>query len=204
MDFMLHGECVAIGMIKEAEIARNMGHLVPSAVQRLASCIRTYKLPLAVPERGEAQLLMEKMMLDKKNQKGKKRCVLLSKIGGVVEQRASEVSDDILLRVVSRSIEVVPSSKPLSGVIRVPGSKSISNRVLLLAAMGEGECRISGLLHSDDTQVMINALKSLNAATFEFEKSPNPHDREPILVVKVIDCVDVIWLFCLACIRDMA
>jgi pentafunctional AROM polypeptide len=68
MDFMLHGECVAIGMLKEAEIARTMGHLVPSAVQRLASCIRTYNLPLSIPESGEdPKVLMEKMLLDKKN-----------------------------------------------------------------------------------------------------------------------------------------
>jgi hypothetical protein len=37
--------------------------------------------------------------------------------------------------------------------VRVPGSKSISNRVLLMAALANGVCRISGLLHSDDTKV---------------------------------------------------
>ena len=39
------------------------------------------------------------------------------------------------------------------GKVRVPGSKSVSNRVLLLAALGRGTCRVKGLLHSDDTQV---------------------------------------------------
>lgn len=95
-----------------------------------------------------------------------------------------DVADELLMRAISRAVEVVPT-KPLGGVIRVPGSKSISNRVLLLAAMGEGVCKISGLLHSDDTQVMMNALKHLEAATFEYEKSSDPNDREPILVVKV-------------------
>jgi pentafunctional AROM polypeptide len=110
--------------------------------------------------------------------------VLLSGIGSVVQQHAMDVPDELLMRVVSRAIEVVPS-KPLSGVIRVPGSKSISNRVLLLAAMGEGACKVSGLLHSDDTQVMMNALKQLDAASFALDESGDAHSREPVLVVKV-------------------
>ena len=47
------------------------------------------------------------------------------------------------------------------GTARLPGSKSISNRVLLLAALAEGETRIMGLLDSDDTRVMLSALHSL-------------------------------------------
>ncbi len=37
-------------------------------------------------------------------------------------------------------------------MLQVPGSKSISNRVLLMAALGKGACAIRGLLQSDDTQ----------------------------------------------------
>jgi 3-phosphoshikimate 1-carboxyvinyltransferase len=48
-----------------------------------------------------------------------------------------------------------------SGTIRLPGSKSISNRVLLLAALAEGETTISNLLDSDDTRVMLDALGKL-------------------------------------------
>jgi 3-phosphoshikimate 1-carboxyvinyltransferase len=47
------------------------------------------------------------------------------------------------------------------GTIRLPGSKSISNRVLLLAALAEGETTISNLLDSDDTRVMLDALAKL-------------------------------------------
>jgi 3-phosphoshikimate 1-carboxyvinyltransferase len=43
----------------------------------------------------------------------------------------------------------------------LPGSKSISNRVLLLAALSEGSTRIDGLLDSDDTRVMLAALRKL-------------------------------------------
>lgn len=48
-----------------------------------------------------------------------------------------------------------------SGTIRLPGSKSISNRVLLLAALAEGETTITNLLDSDDTRVMLDALEKL-------------------------------------------
>jgi 3-phosphoshikimate 1-carboxyvinyltransferase len=48
-----------------------------------------------------------------------------------------------------------------NGTISVPGSKSISNRVLLLAALSEGTTRIKGLLKSDDTEVMLNGLSQL-------------------------------------------
>jgi 3-phosphoshikimate 1-carboxyvinyltransferase len=47
------------------------------------------------------------------------------------------------------------------GTIRLPGSKSISNRTLLLAALAEGRTRVADLLDSDDTQVMLAALKAL-------------------------------------------
>lgn len=47
------------------------------------------------------------------------------------------------------------------GAVRLPGSKSISNRVLLLAALAEGETEVRDLLASDDTERMLEALKTL-------------------------------------------
>lgn len=47
------------------------------------------------------------------------------------------------------------------GAVRLPGSKSISNRVLLLAALSQGDVQIVDLLASDDTAVMLAALRSL-------------------------------------------
>ncbi|RSZ57225.1 3-phosphoshikimate 1-carboxyvinyltransferase [Massilia atriviolacea] len=49
----------------------------------------------------------------------------------------------------------------VEGVVRLPGSKSISNRTLLLAALAEGSTTIVDLLASDDTLVMLGALRSL-------------------------------------------
>lgn len=56
---------------------------------------------------------------------------------------------------------VLPISKTAKGVVKLPGSKSISNRALLLAALAEGQTTLTGLLDSDDTRVMIKALQQL-------------------------------------------
>ncbi len=55
----------------------------------------------------------------------------------------------------------LPPIKHVSGVVHLPGSKSISNRMLLLAALATGETEIRDLLDSDDTQVMLAALKKV-------------------------------------------
>lgn len=49
----------------------------------------------------------------------------------------------------------------VSGVVRLPGSKSISNRALLLAALARGETQLSNVLVGDDTHFMLQALKQL-------------------------------------------
>ncbi|QJC36989.1 3-phosphoshikimate 1-carboxyvinyltransferase [Enterobacteriaceae endosymbiont of Donacia vulgaris] len=50
----------------------------------------------------------------------------------------------------------------IKGSISLPGSKSISNRVLLLSALAKGNTKLSNLLNSDDIYHMLNALKKLN------------------------------------------
>jgi 3-phosphoshikimate 1-carboxyvinyltransferase len=50
------------------------------------------------------------------------------------------------------------------GTVRLPGSKSISNRVLLLAALASGKTQIFGLLDAEDTRVMLDALQKLDIA----------------------------------------
>ena len=53
----------------------------------------------------------------------------------------------------------------VEGAVRLPGSKSISNRTLLLAALSEGTTLIHDLLASDDTMVMLGALRSLGSSS---------------------------------------
>lgn len=177
---ILHGECVAIGMVKEAELARYLGVLDPSAVARLSKCIASYGLPTSLADKTVRKRsankhcpvdeLIKIMAVDKKNSGAQKKVVLLSGIGRTYEKKASSVADRDIKIALSPSISVHPGIPSDSNVTCTPpGSKSISNRVLVLAALGSGSCRITNLLHSDDTQVMLDALARLQAATFSWE-----------------------------------
>ncbi len=55
----------------------------------------------------------------------------------------------------------LPPLMSAHGMVRLPGSKSISNRVLLLAALSEGTTEVRDLLHSDDTERMLDGLRTL-------------------------------------------
>jgi pentafunctional AROM polypeptide len=179
---LLHGEAIAIGMVLEAQVARYLGHLEQAHVSRLDRCIKAFELPTSLDEKRvsslhsanklSVDLLMEKLSVDKKNVGTTKKMVLLSRIGATVELKASSVPDNAILHVLSpekliRPVTSLISKKEYS--LDVPGSKSISNRALILAALGRGTCRIKGLLHSDDTQHMINSLQTLQACHFEWE-----------------------------------
>ncbi len=58
-------------------------------------------------------------------------------------------------------IEIVPIAQPVRAEITVPGSKSITNRALILAALADGEVTLKGALWSEDTQIMVECLKEL-------------------------------------------
>lgn len=136
---LLHGECIAIGMVKEAEMYGVENICSLSTVGRLVRCLKRFDLPTRVPHHLKTRDLLAKLKSLPKN-----------------------VTLDSMKFVLEKQVVIVPRQK-VSGEIRVPGSKSISNRVLLIAAMGSGSCRLSGLLHSDDTQVMLNALEHAGA-----------------------------------------
>ena len=59
---------------------------------------------------------------------------------------------------------MLPAAQRARGVVALPGSKSISNRMLLLAALARGTTTLTGLLESDDTKVMLDALRALGVA----------------------------------------
>ncbi len=61
----------------------------------------------------------------------------------------------------TNALQILPVSHPLRGSIRPPGSKSLTNRALVIAAMAEGTSRLSGVLDSQDTQVMLESLLRL-------------------------------------------
>ncbi|KDR79171.1 hypothetical protein GALMADRAFT_62938 [Galerina marginata CBS 339.88] len=177
---ILHGECVSIGMILEAEVSRQMGVLSQVGVGRVNRCLKAYNLPVTLSDARIASLpaaklltvdrLLDIMRIDKKNSGPEKKIVILSRIGATYEPKATVVPDSTIAKTLSEAVKVVPAIPKHHPVkMATPGSKSISNRVLVLAALGKGTCRLKNLLHSDDTQVMMAALHELKGAKFSWE-----------------------------------
>ena len=69
--------------------------------------------------------------------------------------------------------EIEPLAKPPNCTITVPGSKSITNRALILAALSKGKCTLRGALWADDTRVMADSLQKLG-----FEVTVEPDSTE--------------------------
>jgi 3-phosphoshikimate 1-carboxyvinyltransferase len=69
------------------------------------------------------------------------------------------------------TIEIVPLRAIPTASITVPGSKSITNRALVLAALGRGQTTLRGALWSEDTQVMVECLRALG---FAVSVAPDP------------------------------
>lgn len=188
--YILHGECVSIGMVLEAEIARYLGHLSDGAVARLAKCLKAYNLPITpndpiVRSRSKnistpVPKLLDIMNVDKKNDGNVKKIVMLTRIGKTLEKQATKVSDSIIQTILSEDFLITGNIKSAPNTVEVtpPGSKSISNRALILASLGKGVCKIKNLLHSDDTQHMLTACQLLGGTTVSFE------DHGEVLVVE--------------------
>ena len=74
-------------------------------------------------------------------------------------------------------IEMVPMTGPVMADVTVPGSKSITNRALILAALADGEVRLTGALWSEDTQIMVDALRLLGFEIAVAEDAAEPCNR---------------------------
>jgi 3-phosphoshikimate 1-carboxyvinyltransferase len=72
-----------------------------------------------------------------------------------------------------------------SGTVRLPGSKSISNRVLLLAGLATGTTTVLDLLDSDDTRVMLDALRALGCTLREEARHDGPGETTQQRVLHV-------------------
>lgn len=58
-------------------------------------------------------------------------------------------------------MEIIPIPHPLNATVRVPGSKSLTNRALLIASLANGQTRLTNALFSDDTRYFAKALQAL-------------------------------------------
>lgn len=66
-----------------------------------------------------------------------------------------------------------PASAPLDASVRLPGSKSITNRALIIAALADGHSLLTDILLADDTRLMLEALRSLGIAVTLDEAGPH-------------------------------
>lgn len=83
-------------------------------------------------------------------------------------------------------LEMEPLPGPFDATVRPPGSKSITNRVLLLAALADGESEIHGaLLDADDARVMIEALRTLGARVEIGEEEAGEKDGPVVRITGV-------------------
>lgn len=83
-----------------------------------------------------------------------------------------------------QALTITPPTSPLEGAIALPGSKSITNRALLLAALAKGTTRLKGALSSDDTRYMGAALSAMgvgikSVSETEFEVTGQGYLAEP-------------------------
>lgn len=74
---------------------------------------------------------------------------------------------------------MIPVIRPVQGTVRPPGSKSLTNRALVVAALAEGDSELVGVLDSVDTQVMIDSLRRLGIEV--------THDTQQS-VIKTVGC----------------
>nr|BBD06028.1 5-enolpyruvylshikimate-3-phosphate synthase [Lilium hybrid division VII] len=93
----------------------------------------------------------------------RRRCGALS-TGGRGRVGAARVSASVATATEKPSAApeiVLQPIKDISGTVKLPGSKSLSNRILLLAALAEGTTTLDNLLYSDDVRYMLAALRTL-------------------------------------------
>ena len=73
------------------------------------------------------------------------------------------------------------AAAPIDAEVTVPGSKSLTNRALVLAALADGPSRLTGTLRSRDTDLMIDALRALGARIEGPHGPLSSHDTELVI-----------------------
>lgn len=78
-------------------------------------------------------------------------------------------------------VEIIPPTAPVNATVVLPGSKSLTNRALILAALADGEVTLRGALWSEDTQAMVHCLGSLGFQV-AVEADPNEPANRTLVV----------------------
>lgn len=82
---LLHGEAVSIGMVAEVKLAYKLGYMTANERDAVIALLQKAKLPVAIPEYIDREVLVKKLYTDKKVRDGRLRFVIQKGIGDVVE-----------------------------------------------------------------------------------------------------------------------
>ena len=96
----LHGEAVGCGMVMAAELSRRLGYIDAAAKDRIAALVRAAGLPAVAPDLGTARWI-ELMQVDKKNEAGQIKFILLKPLGTAVITTAPQ---DVLIESINACI----------------------------------------------------------------------------------------------------
>jgi len=153
-----HGLCVSIGIMKALELGKYLG-ITKVDIDEVATVLRRYALPVEIPKCLSTKRLLHAMFYDKKNSTGNGiTCIVIDHIGTVHDPVQVHIND--MSFVLSKRVYIT-GTIPSEVTIKSPGSKSITNRALLLSALGRGTCVLKHPLASEDTKVMMSCLQSL-------------------------------------------
>ena len=161
--FERHGLCVSIGMIYEMRLLKENIPITSLYIQnKISQCLKEYELPVTLSNNCNIDDIIKYINYDKKGS----YLISLTDIGKPVKINFNKYQ---ILETLTNKRELICDyqqiSKPINHkrqiTIDCPGSKSETNRVLLIAAMGKGQIEIKNILLSDDTIYMIQALINL-------------------------------------------
>ncbi|MDD4615990.1 MAG: 3-dehydroquinate synthase [Alphaproteobacteria bacterium] len=106
---LTHGECVAIGLVLQAEIGQHFGYLAKDDVADIKSLFFDFGLPISLPPQIDTQTLVTKMFTDKKGKDGQIRMVFQKGIGDMMSFERGEYSrpvrEDLLVDLINKARE---------------------------------------------------------------------------------------------------
>ena len=153
-----HGYAVAIGMVLELLLKEDGNYIVPIQIRnQITECIRRYELPTMLDEEISVCDITKYLKQDKKDG----RIVLIKEIGKGYTKKCNlnQIIECMTIQRILNHEEIQLQDNLIT--YYGPGSKSETNRVLILASLGQGICTIKNALLSDDTVHMVKALQSL-------------------------------------------
>lgn len=185
---LAHGEAVALGMLMEGELAVSEGLISEADLKRIEKLILKFNLPNKVTVKINPLEFEAKLLTDKKNSNQQIKWVLLKKLGeAVIDQSVSAENlagclgkylDSTLPKHQDSGLSLL--GKVRDATVNLKGSKSLTNRALILAGQSVGKSILYNPAICDDAQVVIEALRKFGVK-IEWSEDSLLIDRPEVL-----------------------